>query len=165
MAILALLFIVVPIAEIYLIIEIGGQIGTLNTLAIMVVTAVTGAWLAKHQGLAAVRDLQRSALQGQAVGRSLVEAALVLVAAVTMLTPGFLTDFTGLALLVPPVRRVVAAYLTRRIARRMRQSQHIVIDVDGFHMSDDIAGMHIDDADPRGDDQDDQGPGPRVIDV
>jgi len=170
MAILALLFIVVPIVEIYLIIEIGGQIGTLNTLAVMVVTAIVGAWLARHQGLVAVRKLQQSLLQGRAVGRSMVEAALVLVAAVSMLTPGFLTDATGLALLVPPIRLAVAELITRRIGKRIRHhpgaaprgAPHGVIDVEGFEVGD-AGGATTDDASPRGEDRD--VPDPQVIDV
>jgi UPF0716 protein FxsA len=112
--ILALLFIAVPVGEIYILLEVGGMLGLVPTLGIIVVTAVVGAYLARHQGLAALREMQRAMATGEKVGRSIIEAALVLVAGVTMLTPGFFTDAVGLLLLVPPVRRLVAGWIASR---------------------------------------------------
>ena len=115
---LALLFIAIPALEIYALIEIGGQIGALNTLAIIVATGLLGAALARHQGLAALREVQRALATGAHVGRSVVEALLVLVASVLLLTPGFFTDAFGFAMLVPPLRRLVAGWLATHFAGR-----------------------------------------------
>ncbi|HUH00464.1 MAG TPA: FxsA family protein [Kofleriaceae bacterium] len=117
--ILALLFIVVPALEILVIIEVGGILGALPTLGVIIVTGLAGAALAKHQGLAAMRQVQGSMGEGREMGLSMVSAALVLVAGVMMLTPGFITDTAGILLLVPPVRRVAARRLVAWGRRRV----------------------------------------------
>jgi UPF0716 protein FxsA len=117
--ILALLFIVVPALEILVIIEVGGILGALPTLGVIIVTGIAGAALAKHQGFAAMRQLQGSMGEGREIGLSMVSAALVLVAGVMMLTPGFITDTAGILLLIPPVRRVVARRLVAWGQRRV----------------------------------------------
>ena len=122
--VLALLFIAVPALEIYALIEIGGQIGALPTLAIIVATGVLGAALARHQGLSALREVQRSLATGAHIGRSVVEALLVLCASVLLLTPGFFTDALGFAMLLPLLRRLVAGWLITRFAGR---AQRVVI--------------------------------------
>ena len=110
---LAILFIVVPALEIFVLIKVGGIIGALPTIGIIIATGLVGAALAKHQGFAAVRQVQQSIIDGREVGASLVGAALVLVAAVFMVTPGFVTDAVGILLLLPPVRALVAPALLR----------------------------------------------------
>jgi UPF0716 protein FxsA len=117
-AVLALLFIAIPAIEIYVLIEIGSALGALPTVGVIIATGIAGAALARSQGLAAMLQLRDALAQGRQVGRSLVEAALVLVAAVLMVTPGFLTDGVGLALLVPPLRRVLAEIIVVRYAAR-----------------------------------------------
>ncbi len=112
--ILALLFLIIPATEIYVIIELGGYLGTGPTLAVIAVTAVVGAALAKNQGTAVLRGLQESMREGKGTGVAMVEGVLVLVAGVTLLAPGFITDAVGLALLVPPIRRVIATHLAKR---------------------------------------------------
>lgn len=117
--VLAILFIAVPAAEIYTLILVGNEIGALATLGIIVATGVLGAALARHQGLHAVREVQRSLLAGSRVGRAMVEAALVLAASVMLLTPGFFTDAFGFSLLLPPIRRVIANIVVARFATRI----------------------------------------------
>lgn len=149
--VLALLFIAVPALEIYLIITVGGWLGPLPTLAIIIATGIAGAALARHQGLATIRRLQQSMSEMRQIGTSMAEAALVLVAGVLMLTPGFLTDAVGLALLVPPVRRAVAARLV--VYGQSRVQAHTIT------IEDLRAG-------PAGDRDDEHGPPPPgVIDV
>lgn len=116
---LAALFIAVPALEIYVILEVGGRLGSLATLAIIVLTGLLGASLARHQGLAAMRELRASLAHGEAVGRSLVAGVLVLIAAAFLLTPGFVTDAVGFTLLVPPVRHLVAELIARRYAAQL----------------------------------------------
>lgn len=115
---LALLFIALPIAEIYVILQVGDALGGWYTLALIIAMAVAGAWLARWQGAAALRELQNAMATGQAVGRTLVSSVLVLAAAVLMITPGFITDGIGLALLLPPVRALVAGRATRWVEAR-----------------------------------------------
>lgn len=123
--VLALLFVAVPIVEIWVILKVGSLIGALPTVGIIVVTAVSGAALARHQGFAALRQLQEAMAAGRKVGRALVEAALVLVAGIMLLTPGFVTDGIGLALLLPPVRAWVAARLARWAEGRAMDQAHV----------------------------------------
>ncbi len=150
--ILALAFIAVPVLEIWLIIEVGGSIGALNTVGIIVLTAMVGAALAKHQGLAALRRIQRAIQNGEQVGRSLVEGALILVAGVMMLLPGFVTDAVGIGLLLPPIRAVVARIIVARARTGMQRGGFVVVDVNGM-------------TGPRDPGVDEDAPPPGVIDV
>jgi UPF0716 protein FxsA len=111
--ILALLFIVVPAMELYILIKVGGSIGAFNTIGIIVVTGFVGAALAKHQGFAAIRKMQQAMMEGRRIGTSLVSGALVVFAGALMLTPGFVTDSIGLLLLVPPIRAVAAGAIVK----------------------------------------------------
>lgn len=115
---LLLLFLVVPLAEIYLLIQAGGAIGALNTVALVVFTAVVGAWLLRLQGLATLRRVQQSLEQGELPETALVEGVLLLLAGALLLTPGFLTDVVGFVLLVPGSRVAVArAVIARGVLR------------------------------------------------
>ena len=113
-----MLFLIIPAVEIYVIIEVGGLLGTWATLAVIGVTAIVGASLAKSQGMAVLTQLQGSMASGQGTGTAIVEGALVLVAGVTLLAPGFITDAIGLALLIPPIRSAIA----RRLAGRVKMT-------------------------------------------
>ena len=112
---LFLALIVVPLIEIGLFIEVGGLIGLWPTLAVVVLTALLGAALLRHQGLAAIADLDRRLRQGKDPLEPLVHGLLILVAGIVLLTPGFFTDAIGFALLVPPVRAALIRHLGRRI--------------------------------------------------
>ncbi|HEV8622978.1 MAG TPA: FxsA family protein [Acidimicrobiia bacterium] len=116
---LVVLFIGVPFAEIYVLLQVGHAIGVLNTLALLILISVIGAWLAKREGLGVIRRMQRSIETGRVPGTELVDGFLILLAAALMLTPGFLTDIVAIFLLLPPVRAVVRRELRRRVARRI----------------------------------------------
>jgi UPF0716 protein FxsA len=122
---LAILFIVVPFAELAVIILVGKSIGVLATLLLLLVCSFTGAWLAKREGLAAWRRLQLALAAGRVPTREVADGAIVLLAGALLLTPGFLTDAVGLLLLVPAsralARRLVPALAMRRAARRSRR--------------------------------------------
>jgi UPF0716 protein FxsA len=120
--VLVLLFIGVPFAEIYVLLQVGHAIGVVNTLGLLVLISVVGAWLAKREGLGVLRRMQRSVDSGRVPGTELVDGFLILMAGALMLSPGFLTDILAVLLLLPPVRAVVRAELRRRVARRI----HIV---------------------------------------
>lgn len=103
-------FIAVPIIEIALFIQVGGLIGLWPTLAIVIVTAVAGTALVRTQGLATLQRLRENLARGSDPVGPIAHGALILVAGVLLLTPGFFTDAVGLALLVPPVRQRLIAW-------------------------------------------------------
>lgn len=115
-----LLFIVVPIAEIYVILQVGHAIGALNTVALLVLVSFVGAWLMKREGLGTLRRAQRQIDAGMVPGVEIVDGALIIFGGALMLAPGFLTDIVGILLLLPPVRAGLRAFVRRRIARRVR---------------------------------------------
>ncbi len=119
MLLLVLAFVAVPLAELYVIIEVGRAIGAAETLVLVLAISVAGAWLAKRQGLAVVARLRSRLDAGELPGREVVDGALVLVAGALLLTPGFITDAVALALLVPPVRAGARGLLFRRWRRRL----------------------------------------------
>jgi len=105
-----LLFLLIPLAEIYFLIVVGGIIGALPTVALVVLTAVIGAALARHQGLATLRRLQATLDRGETPAIELLEGVLLLVGALLLLTPGFFTDAMGFVCLIPPTRRALALW-------------------------------------------------------
>ncbi len=92
----------------FLLLQVGDAIGPLWTVALILFTGALGAWLARQAGLGVLRELQEELQRGLPPAGKLLEAALVLVGGVLLLTPGLLTDATGFALLIPTTRRVIA---------------------------------------------------------
>lgn len=117
---LLVLFIALPLAEIVLLIEIGSRIGTLATLAILVLTAVLGASLAHREGLKVLWRIREKMAQGVMPDEELIDGALILAAGIVLLTPGLLTDAAGVLLLVPGSRQALKRWLRERFARRIR---------------------------------------------
>lgn len=115
---LFLLFVAMPIIEIALFIQVGGAIGLWPTLAIVILTALAGTALMRAQGLSTLNRLQRSLAEGGNPADPMAQGAMILVAGVLLLTPGFFTDAVGFALLLPPVR----AFLIRQAASRISTS-------------------------------------------
>ncbi|MCR9125012.1 MAG: FxsA family protein [Rhodobacteraceae bacterium] len=112
---LFLAFLAVPIVEIALFIQVGGVIGLWPTLAIVVLTAVLGAYLVRAQGQIALGQLRQSFSELRDPTESLANGAMILLAGAVLLTPGFFTDAVGFLLLVPAVRKAVFSYLRTRI--------------------------------------------------
>jgi len=113
--ILFLLFLIVPIIEIYLLIKVGGMIGAIPTIFLVVFTAVLGALLLRQQGFATMQRVQRSLAQGQLPAMAMLEGMVLLVSGALLLTPGFFTDTIGFLCLVPPVRRWAIHRLMRNV--------------------------------------------------
>ncbi|MBW3606936.1 MAG: FxsA family protein [Actinobacteria bacterium] len=113
---LVLLFVVVPIAELYVIIQIGQAIGILPTIALLILASVLGATLMRSQGRATWRRFNSALAAGRIPGREVMDGALVIFGGALLLTPGFLSDILGLILLLPPTRALVRALLVRRFA-------------------------------------------------
>jgi UPF0716 protein FxsA len=121
---LAILFILVPLAELAVIIVVGKSIGVLATLVLLLAFSLFGAWLARREGLAAWRRFELSMAEGRVPTQEVADGAMILLAGALLLIPGFLTDLIGLVLLVPATRvlarRWVPALARRRAARRAR---------------------------------------------
>jgi UPF0716 protein FxsA len=114
--ILFLLFIVVPLFEIYLLIEVGGVIGGIPTVFMVVFTAVLGAMLVQAQGISTLRRVQEASERGELPAIEMLEGVFLLIAGFLLLTPGFFTDFFGFLCLVTPLRRaLIKAWLRRRM--------------------------------------------------
>ena len=123
---LFLLFIAVPLVEIYLLLEIGGVIGAVPTIGLVVLTAVAGAGLVRAQGFSTILQVRRSMEAGEIPAVAIIEGIFLLVAGALLLTPGFLTDAIGFGCLIPPLRRalIVRFIETRVIRSRDPPSSH-----------------------------------------
>jgi UPF0716 protein FxsA len=116
---LLILFIIVPIAELAVIIQVGEQIGVLWTIAILIADSVLGSLLMRSQGRATWRRFNVALQAGRPPAREVFDGVLVIFGGALLLTPGFLTDIVGIVLLLPPTRAVVRRILVRRYADRM----------------------------------------------
>ena len=117
--ILLLLFLLVPLVEIYLLIEVGSLIGALPTVAAVVGTAVLGVFLLRIQGWATLQRTRLTLARGELPALEVMEGVLLLVAGALLLTPGFFTDFIGFGLLVPRLRRGLVQWFMRRSDLRL----------------------------------------------
>lgn len=104
---LLLLFIVLPLVELWLLVGLAGQVGWPSTIAIALLTGLLGSWLTRQQGLATLWRIRNESASGQMPADALFDGALILVAGAVLITPGILTDTFGFALLIPPIRAVV----------------------------------------------------------
>jgi UPF0716 protein FxsA len=100
-------------------IQVAPAIGVADTLGLLLLVSIVGAWLAKREGIGVIRRMQRALEAGRVPGTEIVDGFLILLAAALMLTPGFLTDILAIFLLLPPVRALVRRELRRRFARRI----------------------------------------------
>jgi UPF0716 protein FxsA len=119
---LILLFVAVPIIELAAILQVGEWIGFWPTLGLLVLDSILGSVLMRSQGRAAWRRFNETLATGRAPAREVLDGVLVIFGGALLLTPGFVTDFFGLALLIPPTRAVVRRVLVRRLAHRMAVS-------------------------------------------
>lgn len=119
----AVALLVVPIVEIYLIVQVGQVIGGWPTVGLLLVESALGAWLIKREGSRAWKALQSALQTGRMPGKELADAALVLVGGTLLLTPGFVTDIFGFFCVLPftrPLaRRVLSGFLGRRIVAQL----------------------------------------------
>lgn len=113
---LLLAFLVVPIVELYLFVEVSASIGFGAALFWIVAVSVIGAWLVKREGMGALRRANAKVSAGELPTDELINGILIVFAGALMLTPGFLTDATGLLLLFPPTRAMVRRPLRSRFA-------------------------------------------------
>ena len=115
---LFLAFTIIPVVEIYLLIQIGTIFGALTSIALVIVTGFLGAYLARIQGLQTLFRIQKSLREGQMPSSELLDALLIGIAGLVLLTPGFLTDAFGFLLLIPNTRTAIKQWLHSQIEVR-----------------------------------------------
>lgn len=107
-------FIVVPIVEIWLLLRVGAVIGGGATILIVIGTAILGAWLVRQQGFATLQAVQKQMNAGRVPAMEMAEGLALLIAGAVLLTPGFVTDALGFALLTPPIRRALIRWFVQQ---------------------------------------------------
>lgn len=117
---LTVLFIVVPILELKLLIALSERIGFAETVAIVIVTGIVGAQLARSQGIRVMLGIQQDLETGKMPGDKILSGALVLVGGVLLITPGIMTDLVGLSLMVPFFRSFLATFIKKFLASRFQ---------------------------------------------
>lgn len=141
---LFLIFLIVPLIEIALFIQVGGLIGLWSTLLVVVLTAVLGAYLVRSQGLAVLNQLRGSFEELRDPTEPIAHGAMVLFSGALLLTPGFFTDAVGFALMVPAIRSAVFRYFRARInvqtvnfgSRHSPEKDETIIDADFIDLDD-----------------------------
>jgi UPF0716 protein FxsA len=125
---LILLFILVPIVELYVILQVGDAIGAVPTILLLAADSMIGAILLRSQGRSVWRKLNRALAERRMPHREILDGIGIVFGGALLLTPGFITDVVGLLLLLPPSRVAIRRFLTRRIGRRLSFG---LVDVDG----------------------------------
>ena len=120
---LFLAFTLVPFLEIYLLIKIGSYMGAFNTVMIVILTGFLGALLARHQGLQTILSVRESLDRGEIPASEMLDALLIFLAGIVLLTPGFLTDIAGLMLLIPRTRYLFKIWIRRKFAQWIDQNR------------------------------------------
>jgi UPF0716 protein FxsA len=115
---LVLLFVAVPIAELYVILQVGDTIGVVPTIALLVVDSLLGSMLLRSQGRTVWRRFNETMSAGRVPRRELLDGVAVIFGGAFLITPGFITDLIGLLLLLPPTRAVLLKLVVRRLGRR-----------------------------------------------
>lgn len=119
LAALIALFIIVPLAELYLILKVGDAIGAVWTILLLAADSVLGSVLLRTQGRAVWARFNTTLAEGKMPHREVIDGVLVIFGGAFLITPGFLTDIVGLTLLIPPTRAVVRRLVVRRLGRRV----------------------------------------------
>jgi len=117
---LFVLFVVAPLAELAVIVQVAGTVGVLNTIGLLIAVSVLGAWLAKREGLGVLRRIQAALDRGRLPSREVADGGLILLAGALMIAPGFISDCLALLLLIPPTRALFRGPLLAYLARRGR---------------------------------------------
>src|SRR5437763_15634484 len=115
---LILVFIALPIAELYVIIQVGEAIGALPTIAILVADSIVGSLLLRTQGRGAWRRFRAALAEGRVPAREVLDGALVIFGGAFLITPGFISDVVGLIFLLPPTRALARRFIVRSVLRR-----------------------------------------------
>jgi len=115
------LFVIVPVTELYILIEVGKKIGSLSIIGIIILTGIIGAYLVKSQGFMILRKIQNDLNEGIMPGDSLIQGAIILAGGILLLTPGFVTDIVGFIFLIPVSRNIVKKYLLKWLQGKIKE--------------------------------------------
>jgi UPF0716 protein FxsA len=119
---LLLVFLVIPIVELYVMVQVGGMIGVLATIGLLLLFSVTGVWLVKFEGVGVWMRFRRQVEQGVLPTTELIDGFLILLAGALLIVPGFVSDVVGLLLLVPPVRALARRLIAHRYRSRLQMA-------------------------------------------
>ncbi len=123
-------FTLIPVFELYLLIKVGTVIGGLNTILLVIISGFAGAWLARREGMNTLVKLRLNLQQGLMPAEELLDAAIIFIAGVVLVTPGFITDMMGLLLLWPVTRNQLKRMLRKKFDEMQLQGN---INITRFH--------------------------------
>ncbi len=124
---LILLFTVMPVVELVLLIHVGTYIGAWNTVAIVIITGVAGAFMAREQGFSTLRKIQDNVNSGVMPADEIINGILILCGGIMFLAPGFITDLLGFIMLIPPARNFIKKIIEKKIQKMIREDRIITI--------------------------------------
>ena len=119
---LFLLFSCIPLVELFILLRIGAVIGSANTILLVIITGIVGAYLAQNEGIRTMQKIKHLTSKGEMPADALLDGLLILIAGIVLLTPGIITDFTGLLLLLPLTRRPIREYIKEQIENKLSDS-------------------------------------------
>jgi UPF0716 protein FxsA len=123
---LFLVFTLVPIIEIWLLIQVGRVIGPFPTVVTLLAISLVGAWLARSQGFRTIVAIRDELAMGRIPAAHFLDGALILAGGILLLTPGFFTDFAGIFFLIPASRTLLKRWLQNRLEQRLRQGRFVI---------------------------------------
>jgi|TARA_B100001059_G_C17779967_1_gene553585 UPF0716 protein FxsA len=136
---LFIIFIGIPALELFLLIKIGGQIGALNTVSLILLTAIIGIYFAKHQGIQTFKSGMMNLYQNKMPIYEIMSGASIAIAALLLIIPGFFTDFIGFLLLVPFTRKILFALTVKKRSSSKKENDNKTIDGEIIdHKKDDV---------------------------
>ncbi|OGD33860.1 membrane protein FxsA [Candidatus Atribacteria bacterium RBG_16_35_8] len=118
---LLILFLIIPVTELYILIEVGKKIGSLSTIGVIILTGIIGTYLVKNEGFMILRKIQNDLNEGIMPGDSLIQGAIILAGGILLLTPGFVTDILGFIFLMPVSRSIVKKYLLKWLKGKIKE--------------------------------------------
>jgi len=124
---LFLAFTLIPFVEIYLLIKIGHYLGAFNTVIVVIVTGLLGASLARHEGMRTMMRVRESVNRGEVPAEEMLDAVLIFIAGIVLLTPGFITDLAGIAILIPNARAWLKRWLRRKFDQWISENKADII--------------------------------------
>jgi len=121
---LIFIFILVPVIELFLLLQIGKYIGVVSTVIVIIVTGVMGAYLVKNQGLLILFKIKNQTNEGIIPTDNLIEGLLVLIGGIFLLTPGFITDIAGFIIVLPETRKIIFIYIKKFIIKKFEENNN-----------------------------------------
>jgi len=119
---LLMIFILVPLLELFILIKVGKYMGTLNTIGLIILTGIIGASFAKQQGAGILASIRQSMQQGQVPGDAMLQGLMVLIGGILLITPGFITDLVGFSLIIPFTRQFYSGLVLGFLKQRFQKS-------------------------------------------